>query len=247
MNWVDALTIGWILFLLGLMLIFAALSKERPSRYFRAMPAFEQLRRVVGLAVEAGRRLHLSVGWGALTTPRSAVSFIGLSVLKRIIRATAMSDLPPIATSGDASLTILTQDALQNAARLSGALFEPTHARLSGLTPLSFAAGALSDVHDENIAASVLIGSFGSEVALIHEASERSGGLSLTASDQLPAQAVAYVTAQEPLIGEEVFASGAYLGVSTLHVASLRAQDVVRWLIVLAVLVGALVKLLGVL
>lgn len=247
MNWVDWLNLGLILFLLGLMLIYAAVSKERTSRALRVIPAFEELRRAIGLAVEAGKRLHLSLGWGALTTPRSAVSFIGLSVLRRVARATSMSDLPPIATAGEATLTILSQDALQSAARFLGGEFEPTQARLSGLTPLTFAAGALCDVHDESIGASVLIGSFGSEVALIHEASERSGALSLTASDQLPAQAVAYVTAQESLIGEEAFASGAYLGAGALHIASLRAQDVVRWLLILAVLSGAILKLLGVL
>lgn len=247
MNWVDALGIGLILLCFGLMMLFVAVSKEQPSQYLRRISAFEHLRRAIGLTVEAGKRMHLSLGWGMLTTPRSAVTFVGLRALERIARATAMSDLPPIATSGDGSLTILSQDTLLQVAKQSGAEFEPTQARLSGLTPLAYAAGALSDVHDERIGASVLIGSFSSEVALIHEASERSGGLTLTASDQLPGQAVAYVTALQPLIGEEAFASGAYLGAGPLHIASVRTQDVIRWLVIIGILIGAILKLLGVL
>jgi hypothetical protein len=48
------------------------------------------------------------------------------------------------------------------------------------------------------------------------------------------------------LVGEEVFAVGAYLDVSPLHKASLRAQDVVRYLVVGAILAGALLHTLGI-
>jgi hypothetical protein len=82
-------------------------------------------------------------------------------------------------------------------------------------------------------------------VALLTEAAERSGSLTIGGSDQLQAQAVLYAAAQEPLIGEEVFASGAYLGVEPAHVASLRVQDIFRWALIIIILLGAAARLVG--
>jgi len=55
-----------------------------------------------------------------------------------------------------------------------------------------------------------------------------------------------YAAAQDPLIGEELFASGAYVGAGPSHEASLHVQDVLRWLVILAILVGALLRMVGV-
>jgi hypothetical protein len=55
-----------------------------------------------------------------------------------------------------------------------------------------------------------------------------------------------YAAAQDPLIGEELFASGAYVGAGPSHEASLQVQDVLRWLIIIALVIGALFRLVGV-
>jgi hypothetical protein len=47
------------------------------------------------------------------------------------------------------------------------------------------------------------------------------------------------------LIGEELFAAGAYVGAGASHEASLHVQDILRWLIILAILVGSLLKIVG--
>jgi hypothetical protein len=95
--------------------------------------------------------------------------------------------------------------------------------------------------------ANLLIGSFGNEVGLIADAGERSGSMTLAGTDNLTGQAVIYATAQEPLVGEDPYAGGAYMGAGGMHLASLTAQDIVRWIIILAILVGAILNLVGVL
>ena len=52
-------------------------------------------------------------------------------------------------------------------------------------------------------------------------------------------------SAQDPLIGEELFAAGAYVGAGASHEASLAVQDVLRWLFIIAILIGSLLKLVG--
>jgi len=144
-------------------------------------------------------------------------------------------------------LALLSQDTLKAGYQATGAdeLYQPTTGRLSGMSPFSFAAGAMPVVRDENVSANVMLGDFGPESALIIESAERVNIPTLGGTDDVSAQAVLYAAAQEPLIGEEMFAAGAYLGAGPAHSASLTVQDVLRWLIVLFLLVGAGLKFLG--
>jgi hypothetical protein len=246
-NWIGLAGFGLVIFSAILMAGLAFL-RRKSTPAFREIPAFARLRKAIGLAVEEGSRLHISLGRGGLTTPQSAAELAGLEMLRRIAELTSASDRPPIATSGDGAVTILSQDALlssEQAALSTG--YDATAARLTGLTPFSYAAGALSVMQDENISANVLMGNFGVEVALLTDTAERENTSTLAGSDNLSAQAILYASAQDPLIGEELYAAGAYIKARPFHTASLTTQDILRWLIVIGILVGALLKLAGVL
>jgi len=245
----DYLGLIFLIVFVVLMVVLAVIGQRFPARTLREIPAFHRLRRAVGLAVEAGTRLHISIGRGNMVGMQTASALIGLTMLERIARAASISDQPPVATSGDGVLAILTQDTLHKTYRNIGAesRYELTSGRLTGVTPFSYAAGAMPIIREEQVSANVLAGHFGSEVALIAEAGERSGSLTIAGSDSLSAQAILFAAAQEPLIGEELFAGGAYLGAGALHAASLHTQDILRWVLVLVMVIGAILKIAGVL
>jgi hypothetical protein len=89
---------------------------------------------------------------------------------------------------------------------------------------------------DEQLNANILMGSFGPELALILEASDRRRQVSVAASDQLEGQAVAFAMSDESLIGEEMFAGGAYLGDGSAQVAGVVTMDALRVLVVAGML-----------
>jgi hypothetical protein len=245
--WLELAGFGLVFFSSALMLGLLLLHRKTAS-VFRDIPAITRLRQAVGLVVEDGSRLHVSLGRGALTTPQSASALAGLALLRRMADLTSAGDQPPIVTSGEATLAILSQDVLQAAAKFSEqAPFDPAAGRLAGLTPFSYAAGAISAIRDEKASANLLIGNFGVEVALLTDAVERENTFALAGSDNLAAQAVIYASTQETLIGEEIYATGAYVESGRLHAISLTVQDILRWLIIAIILVGALIKLAGVL
>ncbi len=231
-----------------LILAFAVIGRRRPFLKLREIPAFSRLIRAVGLSVEDGTRLHLSLGGRGLTGPESAAALVGLSMLRRVANISSASDNPPIATAGEGALAILAQDTLRSTYQAIGAsdLFDPTAARLTGLTPFSYAAGTLPVIFDEQVSSNLLAGSFADEVALITSASERISGFSLAGTDNLSGQAILFATAEEPLIGEELYAGGAYLETGPVQVASLHAQDVLRYVIIAFILGGAVLRFLGV-
>ena len=239
--------IGVIIIAALLLLAFTLMRRKSPA-VLRRIDAYERLNRVVGLAVETGSRLHISLGRGNLFTARGGSALAGLAMLRRLAERTAVSDRPPIVTSGDASLSILSQDTLQAGYKAAGAedQYRLTTRRLAGLTPFSYAAGTIPIMRDENISANVVIGDLGAESALLVEAADREDAHLIAASDNLSAQSILYASAQEPLIGEELFASGAYMGAGASHEASLQAQDVLRWLVIIAILIGAFLKFAGI-
>jgi hypothetical protein len=236
-----------ILLSVFLLLGLTFLSRKAPWK-FRPIPAFTSLYRAIGLSVEEGTRLHVSLGRGNLLTARGGPSLAGLSMLRHLTERTSVGDLPPVATTGDPVLVLLAQDSLKAGYQAAAAedLYQPTTGRLTGATPFSFAAGAMSVVTDENVAANLLIGGFGSEVALITDASLRAGSPVLGGTDDIAAQSILFAAAQEPLIGEELFAAGAYLGADPAQAASLTLQDILRWLLIAFLLGGAALKLVGV-
>lgn len=213
----------------------------------RRIEAYDRLNREVGLAVENGTRLHISLGRGNLFTARGGSALAGLAMLRHISERTSVSDRPSIVTSGDASLTILSQDTAQSGYRAAGAeeVFRVTSGRLTGLSPFAYAAGTISLARDEGVSAHMIVGDLGAESALIVEAADRQNASLVAASDNLSAQSIFYAAAQDPLIGEELFAAGAYTGAGAAHEASLNVQDVLRWLVVIVILVGAALTILG--
>ena len=240
--------IGLVLVLVAAVLLLGLTFIRRTSTpVFREIPAFTRLKRAIGISVEDGTRLHISLGRSGLQTPDGAPGLAGLAMLRHLSEQTSASDNPPVVTSGAADLAILTRDTLQAGYKAAGAeeIYNPATGRLTGLTPFSFAAGAIPSMRDENVSSNVFIGYFGSEVALLTDAAERNNSPTVAATVDPAAQSVLYASVDDPLIGEELFAAGAYSNAGRVHQASLQVQDIFRWGIILVLLGGSALKLLG--
>ena len=242
----QALPLGLVILAAVLLLALTFIKRKSPPA-FREIAALARLKKAAGLAVEDGTRLHVSLGRGGLVSPRGAASLSALALLRQIGEQTSISDRPPVATSGDPVLAALSQDTLQAACQSAGVdeLFQPTSGRLGGLTPFSYAAGAMTVARQEQVSTDVLMGDFGAEVGLLTEASERENSTLIAAASEPSAQAILFASATEPLVGEELFAASAYIGNDPAQRASLQAQDILRWLIILALLAAAGMKMVG--
>ena len=241
------LGLGFVLAAAGLLLVFIFRGRKSQA-VIREIPAYTRLRHAIGLTVEDGTRVHVSLGRGEMQKPQGAASLAGLGLLRYLAERTAMSDRPSVVTSGDGALAILTRDTLQAAYKAAAAenLYNAANGRLAGMTPFSYAAGCLPTIHDEEASANVFLGNFGGEVALLTDASERANTFSVGAADAPATQALLYASVEDPLIGEELFAAGAYAGANSAHKASLQVQDVLRWLVILIILGGSVLKLIGI-
>jgi len=242
----NLLGLGLVGFSATLLLILT-LRQRKSTPVWRPLPALRRFYRAIGLSVEEGTRLFLSLGRSSLLTPRGGAPLMGLAVLRHLAEQTSLGDRPPLAVAGEPALALLAQDASKAGYQAAGALefYQPTSSRLAGMTPFSAAAGTLPVLRDEMVSAGLLLGDFGAEAALLAEAAERENALLIGASPDPASQAALYATTQEALIGEELFAASAYLDNAPIPAASLATQDILRWLIILLILAGAMLKLLG--
>jgi hypothetical protein len=236
-----------IVVLVAIFLAVLSIVQRRSPFSFRSIRAYSRVRRAASMVVEDGTRLHVALGSASILNPAGASALAGLALLRRLGEITSLSDRPPIATTGSGELNLLAQDTLRTAHESVAVdqIFDMNNARMTGFTPLSYTAGVMPSIHDENISNNVLIGNFGPEIGLLIDASDRNGSPAIAASDSLTAQAVLYAASSEPLIGEELFAAGAYVQAGATHSASLVVQDVLRWLIIIALIIAAILGFLG--
>lgn len=231
----------------GMMLGLNFLRGRRPAPIFREITAFTHLKRAIGISVEAGTRLHVSLGHGRLQTFYAAPELAGLAMLRHLAEQTSASDKPPVVSSGRADLAILSRDTLHAGYKAAGAeeLYDPLTGRLTGLTPFSYAAGAIPLMKDEDVSSNIFIGHFGPEVALLADAAERNNSPTVAAAVDPSAQAAIFASVDEPLIGEELFAAPAYTSEESSYQSSLQVQDILRWGVILVLLAGSALKLFG--
>ena len=168
----------------SLLLFAITLWKRRSPANLREIPALTRLYRTLGLSMEDGTRLHISLGHGSLLDAHGGSALAGLAMLRHIAERTSVSDMPSVASAGDPALGLLAQDTLQAGYQAAGVeeLYVPTAGRVTGLSPFSFAAGAMNISQNENVSANIMIGHFGSEVALLAEASDRESIVMIGAS-----------------------------------------------------------------
>ncbi len=248
MNWNAIIGFVTIALVAGLIVLFSWMFRKTKP-HWREIPVIQALKKQVGLAVEDGSRLHLSIGRSDLLTPESMAAVSALSSFQKIARNTLQGDEPPVISAGDSTLAVLAQDTLKSASvpEFENPEIFILQGRLSGLTPFSYAAGLMDEITHPNVSSNVFIGHYGAEIGLLTARAEHNGQFIMAASDDLASQAVAYASVPDPLIGEELYALSAYVGDTPVHNASLRVQDLLRWFIVLALLTGAILYLVGIL
>jgi hypothetical protein len=206
----------------------------------------EALPDLIGLAAEAGQPLHVSVGVDGVGTGKTAETWAGLSLLAQIADDAAACDAPLIVTVADATVLPIAQDTLRRAYMRYGnpGGYDPTRVRLIAPTPVAYAAGVAGILEREQIVASVMVGSFGDEFLLMGEIGAQRGVRQLVGAADPQTLPFVYAAANETLIGEEMFGSGAQASGQPIQIASLITEDWIRWGVIVAIPLIAIVKTL---
>ncbi len=214
----------------------------------RPFPIFETLPDQVGRAAEEGNTIHIALGQGNLLGENAMVSLAALQSLRVLMDLSAAYDTPPLITTGDPTLFLLASDRLRRAyARIGNAnLYRPGLVQFMAGSPLTYAAMSATHLLNGKIQSNIMLGAFDQEVSLLADAAYRRGIASTGGLvSPLSLSAIYPALPQERLVmGEDVFAGSALAKSDPAYWASLWAQDIVRWALVVGVIAAALISLL---
>ncbi len=245
------MNVGAILLLvlsgLVLMVLLILRGKKGPRPSMRSLPAFQDLRDEAGYAAESGGAIHIALGNGGLYGEDVITSLAGLQVVEALADATVSYSAPPVITVGDPTLLPLAQDIVRRAYERNGIieLYNPDRVRFVAPSPVAYAAGAAHIVTTEHVTANMMAGAFGTEVSLITDAGARRDLPQLAAAAAPRAIGALYPATDRLAVGEELYAAGAQMTGERRYLVSLVAQDVLRMILVLAILGTALAAFLG--
>ena len=224
--------------------MFGRLVARRAPLRLRPLAAYDTLPALAADAVESANRVHFSIGNSSLIDTTTISALTAAEVIYRMSERLAVSREMPLITFSDPLVLGLAQDTLRRAYefrqnmdyyRSTAAIWYP-----QGRRSLAFAAGVSSLTADLDVDANLLLGRFGPELALIGEQATRHDQTLIAHSDLLEGQAIAFVQADQVLLGEELYVGPAYVKGTALEQGGVVAQDILRWLVILGILLVAL-------
>jgi len=233
-----------LFFIIGIFPIVNVAVRRRDPRAQRELRPLRLIPRLTGESIESGRPLHLSLGSAAIGTNDTLIALAGADFLYELTRQVAVGDAPPLLTTSAAVTLPLLQSTIQ---RSYAGKTAPQGVSLGvrwypqGTRSLAFAAALTTLQSEERLAGNVLAGRYGTELALILDATYRHRATTLAVSDRLEGQAIAYAMADDALIGEEIFAATGYSSETPNFARRTAVTDRLRTLLIIAIVLLAVV------
>jgi len=176
-----------------------------------------------------------------------------LSTLEFLSEQAALTSNLPLVSTANPTTLVLAQDMLSRPFKEQDQLaeFDPLSVRFIGgagdAAGVAYAAGVIDLLDHRQVAANFMQGHLGDEYLSMGEVGARNNIAQVAGTANVEALPFMLATTNDLLIGEDVFAAGAYLLRSSWHVAGLLAQDIVRWMFVGAIVIVVALKTLGML
>jgi hypothetical protein len=251
---IDILTSSTALALLILAIVAAlvwlhhaqALAGRIQSR--RALPAFKIMQNALARGAETGRAIHISPGAGAIgSRATTAETVVGLLAAERVADAASRNGAPLLVSSGDAVAHLALRGTLHRVYQDAGQgqNYEPGNVQLlAHQDSAAYATGVMTLYGRQKLEASQLLGSFSQEFLLAGEDGAQRGFPQVAGATSTAALPVMVLSAQETLIGEEIFAAEAYLSDDPASDARLRTQDALRNAVIWLLIAGLIYSLI---
>ncbi len=226
------------------LLLYIRSAARGKSTYIRPLPGLEAVEDGVGRATEMGRPVLFIPGTGDVDM---AETLAGLAVLGRIAGITARYDTPlmvpclypmPLAAADE-----VVRQAYTDAGKPEA--FKSDMVRYMAGESFGFSAAVNGWMMRERPATNIFLGEFTAESLLLAETGNAAGAIQIAGTAR-PEQLPFFIAACDyTLLGEELYAASAYLSKEPKYLGSLKAQDLFKVILTVAILTGALAVTFG--
>lgn len=228
-----------MLALLGPVYYYIQRARKGQSLFVRKIPGVDAVDEAIGRAVEMGRPMMFTTGLVGV----NAVLFAVLGIMKHLVARAAQFGSRFIIAQNDPEVMAIVQATTEETYRKEGRheFYRPEDIVFLSGAQFAFASGYMGIAHREQVAACFLFGTFAAESLILAEAGQQVGAIQVAgtvSNEQIP---FFITTCDYTIIGEELYATGAYLSKDPVQTGSLRGQDVGK-LVILALIIAGVIS-----
>jgi len=226
-------------------LTFISMARKGKDLYIRPIAGLEAVDEAVGRATEMGRPVLYIPG---ILDMDDVQTIAGVAILGRVARKTAEYETPLLVPVSRSVVMSAAQETVKEAYWDVGKpdAFHPEMVRYLTDDQFGYAAGVDGIMVREKPATVFFLGAFYAESLILAETGHSIGAVQI-AGTAMTSQLPFFVTACDyTLIGEELFAAGAYLTEDPRLLGSLKGQDVAKGLAIAFIVIGIILESFGV-
>lgn len=201
-------------------------------------------------SIEEGQYQQVVLGNHLFSPAYPGLGLTGLSALPSLLTPETLAGGRQSIASSTGSLAVIARQVVQGryADGFSEALLPSrVEADIFGMTPFSFTAGLLPELKIKSMGSLIYLGDFGPEAFLPVKKAIDQGARVFVGAGSISAQAALFLCARDMLFGEEVFMLAPSLASTPQNRASLTVEDLLRIGLIGLLIVGAILKMCGVL
>jgi len=206
----------------------------------RSIPGIMAIEEAIGRATEMGRPVMFIPGISAMT---NAATLAGLSILGYTARRTAKLGAELLVPIRNPIVQLSVLDILRESYMMEGAsdVYESKvkdEVVFLSNSQFGFTSGAVGIMERRNVAANLLLGGFAAESLVLAEAGNRLGAMQISGTQNIYQIPFFFAASDYTLIGEELFAAGAYLSEDPVQLGAIKGEDYLRYLVLGLLILG---------
>lgn len=240
-------TFLFFIMFIGLLVYYMVRGKAGKVPYIRRIPGLDAIEEAVGRATELGRPVFYVPGRTEINTAGAAQTIAGLEILGHVARLTARYDTDLKVGIAAANVYPVAEAIVRQAYLEEGKAdkLRPEMVQFLSNEQFAFAAACLSIMNQDQSASVILIGEFQAESMMLAEGAAQVGAVTIAGTSRTFQIPFFVAAADYTLIGEEMFAGGAYLSKDPAKIGNLAAQDIGKLAAVVLIVIGSLMVTAG--
>jgi uncharacterized protein DUF6754 len=246
-QWVNqtrwSVMVGMILFF-GFVLYYMASAQAGRKPFVRRIPGIDAIEEAIGRSTEMGRPVLYVPGIQDISDIQTVA---GLVILESVAKLTAKYETPiTVPVTYPIPFTIaeeMVKGGYLHAGRPEA--YDPNSVRFVSPEQFAYVAAVTGIMLRDRPAAHIFMGSFYAESLLLAETGFSTGAIQVAGTANVHQLPFFVVACDYTLIGEELYAASAYLSGEPKLVGGLKGADLMKIIIIAAVIVGCVLESLG--
>lgn len=213
----------------------------------RRIAGLDAIEEAVGRATEMGRPVHFTPGNADIIGNTAAKTFAALEVLAYVTDLTARYNTEMVVTIRQPNVLPVAQETVRQSYLTAGRpdMYQEDTVRFFSSNQNAYATGVVGYLHRAKAAANIMAGFYQGEALILAEAGSQVGALQIAITASMHQLPFFVAACDYTIIGEELFAAGAYVSQDKVKLGGIAAQDIIKIAVMIIIVIGTIMASSG--